>query len=107
MKQQKEFPIRRIVSKLAAAKVVLPILIVPIAFVPMPGDRCPLRLTGPTVPVPLRVAAEATVTVPGPVAVVYNLNVRKKLEWAIGWQCLGDTGNITYRDEHRVAITQK
>lgn len=44
---------------------------------------------------------------PGPVALVYNPNVRKKLEWSIGWQCPGESGNITFRDEHRVTITQR
>ena len=44
---------------------------------------------------------------PGPVALVWNPNVRKKLEWAIAWQCPGESGNITYRDENRVTITQK
>ncbi len=44
---------------------------------------------------------------PGPVALVWNQNVRKKLEWAIAWQCPGESGNITYREENRVAITQR
>lgn len=43
---------------------------------------------------------------PGPIVVAFNQNVRKKLEWAIGWQCPGESGNISYRDENRVAITQ-
>ncbi len=65
------------------------------AFQRLPGDR-------------YRVAAAMLLDdEPGPIALVYNLNVKKKLEWAIGWQCLGETGNVTYRDEHRVAITQK
>jgi hypothetical protein len=44
---------------------------------------------------------------PGPVVLAYNQNVRKKLEWSIGWQCPGESGNVTYRDEHRVTITQR
>ncbi|MBM4356526.1 MAG: hypothetical protein FJ096_00290 [Deltaproteobacteria bacterium] len=44
---------------------------------------------------------------PGPVALVYNQNVRKKLEWATALQCPGESGNISYRDENRVAITQR
>jgi hypothetical protein len=44
---------------------------------------------------------------PGPIALVFNQNVRKKLEWAIAWQCPGESGNVTYRDENRVAITQR
>ncbi len=43
----------------------------------------------------------------GPVALIWNPNVRKKLEWALAWQCPGESGNITYRDENRVTITQK
>jgi hypothetical protein len=66
-----------------------------VAFHRLPGDRH-------------RVAAAFLMSdEPGPVALVYNPNVKKKLEWAIGWQCHGESGNITYRDEHRVAITQK
>jgi len=66
-----------------------------VAFHRLPGDR-------------YRVAAAMLMDdEPGPVALAYNPNVRKKLEWSIGWQCPGESGNVTYRDEHRVTITQR
>ncbi|MEQ9317547.1 MAG: hypothetical protein RIF41_00250, partial [Polyangiaceae bacterium] len=43
----------------------------------------------------------------GPVVLVYNPFVRRKLHWTTCWECYGATGNITYRDENRVVITQK
>ena len=43
----------------------------------------------------------------GPIVLSYNPNVRKKLGWAICWECSGEAGNISYRNENRVAITQK
>lgn len=43
----------------------------------------------------------------GPVAFVYNPFVRRKLHWTTCWQCYGEVGNITYRQENRVAITQQ
>jgi len=43
----------------------------------------------------------------GPVVIVYNPFVRQKLHWAICWECYGETGNISYRDEHRVVITHE
>jgi hypothetical protein len=66
-----------------------------VAFHRLPGDR-------------YRVAAALTMAdEPGPIALSYNLNVKKKLEWAIAAGCPGESGNVTYRDEHRVAITQQ
>ncbi|RLB57723.1 MAG: hypothetical protein DRI90_17645, partial [Deltaproteobacteria bacterium] len=43
----------------------------------------------------------------GPVVLIYNPYVRRKLHWATCWECYGATGNITYRLENRVVITQK
>jgi hypothetical protein len=43
----------------------------------------------------------------GPVVLVYNPFVRRKLQWTTCWECFGSTGNITYRDENRVVITQR
>ena len=43
----------------------------------------------------------------GPVVIVYNPYVRRKLHWTTCWECYGETGNITYREENRVVITQK
>ena len=43
----------------------------------------------------------------GPVVLIYNPFRRRKLSWATCWECYGETGNITYREEHRVVITQR
>ncbi|MBW2452983.1 MAG: SUMF1/EgtB/PvdO family nonheme iron enzyme [Deltaproteobacteria bacterium] len=43
----------------------------------------------------------------GPVVFIYNPYVRRKLHWATCWECYGATGNITYRIDNRVVITQK
>jgi len=43
----------------------------------------------------------------GPVVFVYNPYVRRKLHWTTCWECYGATGNVTYRQENRVVITQK
>ncbi len=43
----------------------------------------------------------------GPVVFVKNKFVRRKLNWTTCWKCYGDTGNITYRDDFRVVITQQ
>ena len=43
----------------------------------------------------------------GPVVFVYNPFRRRKLSWATCWECYGETGNITYREENRVVITQR
>lgn len=43
----------------------------------------------------------------GPVALGFNGYVRRKLAWATCWDCNGESGNITYRDDGRVVITQK
>ena len=43
----------------------------------------------------------------GPVALGFNGYVRKRLSWATCWDCRGESGNVTYRDDGRVVITQK
>lgn len=43
----------------------------------------------------------------GPVVLGFNGHVRRKLAWATCWDCNGESGNITYRDDGRVVITQR
>jgi hypothetical protein len=43
----------------------------------------------------------------GPVVLAYDRSVDKRLEWSTCWQCLGESGRITYRDDRRVVITQE
>lgn len=43
----------------------------------------------------------------GPVVLGFNGYVRKRLSWASCWDCRGESGNVTYRDDGRVVITQK
>jgi hypothetical protein len=43
----------------------------------------------------------------GPVVLGYNGYVRRRMTWGICWDCRGESGNVTYRDDNRVVITQK
>ena len=43
----------------------------------------------------------------GPVVLAYDRSVDKRLEWSTCWQCPGESGRITYRDDGRVVITQE
>ncbi len=43
----------------------------------------------------------------GPIVLGFNGYVRKRLSWATCWDCRGESGNVTYRDDGRVVITQK
>jgi len=43
----------------------------------------------------------------GPIALGFNGYVHRKLPWAIAWDRAGESGNITYREDGRVVITQK
>jgi formylglycine-generating enzyme required for sulfatase activity len=43
----------------------------------------------------------------GPIVLGFNGYVRKRLSWATCWECRGESGNVTYRDDGRVVITQK
>lgn len=43
----------------------------------------------------------------GPIVLGFNGYVRKRLSWALCWDCRGESGHVTYRDDNRVVITQK
>lgn len=43
----------------------------------------------------------------GPVVLAYDRSVDNRLEWSTCWQCPGEAGRITYRDDRRVIITQE
>lgn len=43
----------------------------------------------------------------GPIALGFNGYVRRRFGWATCWDCRGESGNITYRKENRVVITQE
>lgn len=43
----------------------------------------------------------------GPIALGFNGYVRRRLSWATCWDCPAESGNVTYRDDNRVVITQK
>jgi len=43
----------------------------------------------------------------GPVVLAYQPEVRKRLMWLTCVGCYGESGNIRYRDENRVTITQQ
>jgi hypothetical protein len=42
-----------------------------------------------------------------PIVLGYNGYVRKRLGWALCWDCRGESGHVSYRDDNRVVITQK
>ncbi|MDI1477063.1 SUMF1/EgtB/PvdO family nonheme iron enzyme [Polyangium sp. y55x31] len=66
-----------------------------VAFYRLPGDRYRIAST-------LVLKDEK-----GPIALGFNGYVRKRLFWATCWDCRGESGNVTYRDDGRVVITQK
>lgn len=66
-----------------------------VAFYRLPGDRYRIAST-------LVLKDEK-----GPIALGFNGYVRKRLSWATCWDCRGESGNVTYRDDGRVVITQK
>ena len=43
----------------------------------------------------------------GPIVIAYDRSVAGRLEWSTCWQCRGESGRITYRDDRRVVITQE
>jgi hypothetical protein len=43
----------------------------------------------------------------GPIVLGHNSYVRKRLSWALCWDCRGESGFVSYRDDNRVVITQK
>lgn len=66
-----------------------------LAFHRLPGDR-------------YRIASSLLLRdEPGPVVLGFNGYIRRRLPWAICWDCRGESGNVTYRDDNRVVITQK
>ncbi|MEZ4293700.1 MAG: SUMF1/EgtB/PvdO family nonheme iron enzyme [Polyangiaceae bacterium] len=66
-----------------------------VAFYRLPGDRYRIGSS-------LWMKGEK-----GPVVLGFNGYVRRKLAWATCWDCNGESGNITYREDGRVVITQK
>lgn len=42
----------------------------------------------------------------GPVALVYDPSRRRDLRWSACWGCSGEQGVVSYRDDHRVVVTQ-
>ncbi len=66
-----------------------------VAFYRLPGDR-------------YRIASSFVMkNEKGPVALGFNGYVRRRLTWGVCWECRGESGNVTYRDDGRVVITQK
>lgn len=43
----------------------------------------------------------------GPVVLAFDRSVDNRLEWSTCWQCPGESGRVTYRDDRRVIITQE
>jgi hypothetical protein len=43
----------------------------------------------------------------GPIVLGHNSYVRKRLGWAFCWDCRGESGYVSYREDNRVVITQK
>ena len=43
----------------------------------------------------------------GPIALVYQQNLKKEILWTMGWKCAGEGGAVTYRDDHRVVVVQR
>jgi hypothetical protein len=66
-----------------------------VAFYRLPGDRYRIGSS-------LWLKGEK-----GPIALGFNGYVRRKLPWGICWDCAGESGNVTYREDGRVVITQK
>jgi hypothetical protein len=66
-----------------------------VAFYRLPGDR-------------YRIASSFVLkNEKQPIALGYNSYVRRRLTWSLCWDCRGETGFVTYRDDNRVVITQK
>lgn len=42
-----------------------------------------------------------------PIVLGFNGYVRKRLSWALCWDCRGESGYVSYREDNRVVITQK
>jgi hypothetical protein len=66
-----------------------------VAFYQMPGDR-------------YRIGSSFILQdEKGPIVLGYNSYVRKRLTWALCWDCRGESGFVSYREDNRVVITQK
>ncbi|WP_050435644.1 formylglycine-generating enzyme family protein [Chondromyces crocatus] len=66
-----------------------------LAFYRLPGDR-------------YRIASSLVLKdEKGPVVLGFNGYIRKRLPWATCLECRGESGHVTYRDDHRVVIIQK
>ena len=66
-----------------------------VAFYRLPGDR-------------YRIASSLVLKdEKGPIALGENSYIRKKIPWGLCWDCRGESGFVTYREDYRVVITQK
>jgi hypothetical protein len=66
-----------------------------VAFHRLPGDR-------------YRIASSLILKdEKGPIVLGHNSYVRKRLGWALCWDCRGESGHVSYREDNRVVITQK
>ncbi len=43
----------------------------------------------------------------GPIILGYNAYIRRRLSWARSWDTRAESGFVSYREDHRVVITQK
>ncbi len=43
----------------------------------------------------------------GPIALGTNPGVKRRIPWGICWECGGESGTFSFREDHRVVITQK
>ena len=66
-----------------------------VAFYRLPGDR-------------YRIASSFLLKdEKSPIVLGHNSYVRKRLGWATCWDCRGESGYVSFRDDNRVVITQK
>ncbi len=66
-----------------------------VAFYRLPGDR-------------YRIASSFILKdEKGPIVLGYNSYIRRKLSWSMCWDCRGESGHVSYREDNRVVITQK
>jgi formylglycine-generating enzyme required for sulfatase activity len=66
-----------------------------VAFHRLPGDR-------------YRIASSIVMKdEKGPIVLAYNPNVKRKFTWNICYDCRGESGNVSYREDNRVVITQR
>lgn len=66
-----------------------------VAFYRLPGDR-------------YRIASSLLLKdEKGPIVLGENSYIRKRIPWGLCWDCRGESGHVSYRDDNRVVITQK